>query len=148
MRCFDFYKFCAYKAKGLFLIMKQILMYGFKYIFRYKILYFIYFSSQILMSITGLFIPLVEGKIIDLLVDFDSLEFKKYILLLLMIMIASLCLSSLSSFLYFKLQALCGNESNMDEIRHLYSISYIHLLDKDPSVLNQSINNDCNNIAI
>ena len=128
--------------------MKQILMYGFKYIFRYKILYFIYFSSQILMSITSLFIPLVEGKIIDLLVDFDSLEFKKYILLLLMIMIASLCLSSLSSFLYFKLQALCGNESNMDEIRHLYSISYIHLLDKDPSVLNQSINNDCNNIII
>ncbi len=128
--------------------MVEILRYGFKYIFNYKRLYCVYFISQMGMNVTGLFIPVIEGKIIDLFVNFNEAHFKWYIFLLIIDMILSLCFSSLSSYLYFKLQSLCGNQSNMDEIEHLYLISYIHLLDKDPSVLNQSINNDCNSILI
>lgn len=100
------------------------------------------------MSIASLCIPLLEGKIIDSLIFLNDSEFKKYIILLIFDMILSICLSALSSFIYFKLQALCGNEANMEAIRHLYLISYSHLLNKDPAVLNQSINNDCNTILI
>lgn len=128
--------------------MIEILRYGFKYIFNYKRLYCAYFISQMGMNVTGLFIPVIEGKIIDLFVNFNGTNFKWYIFLLIIDMILSLCFSSLSSYLYFKLQSLCGNQSNLDEIEHLYSISYMHLLDNDPSVLNQSLNNDCNNILI
>ena len=51
--------------------MKKILLYGFKYIFKYKALYFVYFASQILISLSELFIPIMEGAVIDSLVKTD-----------------------------------------------------------------------------
>lgn len=51
--------------------MKKILLYGFKYIFKYKTLYFVYFASQILISLSELFIPIMEGAVIDSLVKTD-----------------------------------------------------------------------------
>lgn len=124
--------------------MKKILLYGFKYIFKYKTLYFVYFASQILISLSELFIPIMEGAVIDSLVKTDLNIFIKNIIVLILIMLFSLAFSIIGSYLYFLLQVKCGNEANVDEIHNLYSISYKNLLNKDPSVLNQTINNDCN----
>ena len=55
--------------------MKKILLYGFKY----KALYFVYFASQILISLSELFIPIMEGAVIDSLVKTDlNIFIKKY----------------------------------------------------------------------
>lgn len=128
--------------------MKKILLYGFKYIFKYKTLYFVYFASQILISLSELFIPIMEGAVIDSLVKTDLNIFIKNIIVLILIMLFSLAFSIIGSYLYFLLQVKCGNEANVDEIHNLYSISYKNLLNKDPSVLNQTINNDCNDIIM
>lgn len=117
--------------------MKKILLYGFKYIFKYKALYFVYFALQILISLSELFIPIMEGAVIDSLVKTDLNIFIKNIIVLILIMLFSLVFSIIGSYLYFLLQVKCGNEANVDEIHNLYSISYKNLLNKDPSVLNK-----------
>lgn len=128
--------------------MKKMILYGFKYIFKFKFLYFTYLILQVFLNLLNLILPIIEGLIVDCLVRMDILYFKNNIIILILVMLSSLILSSFSAYLYFKLQVICGNASNLDEIHNLYSISYTHLLNKDPSELNQAINNDCNNIII
>lgn len=65
--------------------MKKILLYDFKYIFKYKALYFIYFVSQILISLSKLFIPIMEGAVIDSLIKTDLNIFIKNIIVLILI---------------------------------------------------------------
>ena len=84
--------------------MKKILLYGFKYIFKYKTLYFVYFASQILISLSELFIPIMEGAVIDSLVKTDLNIFIKNIIVLILIMLFSLAFSIIGSYLYFLLQ--------------------------------------------
>ena len=103
--------------------MKKILLYGFKYIFKYKVLYFVYFALQILISLSELFIPIMEGAVIDSLVKTDLNIFIKNIIVLILIMLFSLVFSIIGSYLYFLLQVKCGNEANVDEIH----LSLIHI---------------------
>ena len=84
--------------------MKKILLYGFNYIFKYKTLYFVYFASQILISLSELFIPIMEGAVIDSLVKTDLNIFIKNIIVLILIMLFSLAFSIIGSYLYFLLQ--------------------------------------------
>lgn len=61
--------------------MKKILLFDFKYIFKYKALYFICFVSQILIRLSELFIPIMEGAVIDSFNSniFDSIFYHRVI---------------------------------------------------------------------
>lgn len=128
---------------------KDILKFGFEYIKEYRYNYFFYVILFLLMSLTGVILPLISGKIIDLLTgNYLTLNLEKLVGIFVILVFLQHVLSYITSLQYAKIQSESGYKANISSIRKIYDASYKEICNVNPSSLHQMINNDCNIIVI
>lgn len=126
----------------------KMIKFGFKYILKHKSNYFSYVITNIFQSSFIIVIPFIEGTLIDSLTNIEILRFTKMIIFLLVASGISIFNQLANRYLYTILQTKVSFEANLASINSLYEGSYIEFSKKDPAILNDSINQDCNSIVL
>lgn len=129
--------------------MREALNFGFQYIKRYKTQYILYIFLSIAISVLGIASPWILAQIVDLISGKKaegSLEM--LVAAFATLVVGQMLLGYANSYLYLKLQTKTGYRANIDTLTGLYKTSYCNIDSEDPAVLNQMINNDCNDIMI
>lgn len=121
--------------------------FGFYYLKSFRSRFILYLSLSLIGSMLGLFLPIVQGQFMDAITKLDPNYFN-YVLLFFIISVLIWVAQLVSQFIYIRLQANVGLESNLSLLKAIYNRSYLQVAGLDPSYLNQAVNHDCNELVI
>lgn len=108
-----------------------------------------YFFMNIIINCFSLILPLLSGKLVDILVYSKNIKLVvNFCIIYIIIKIISLILGYFSSIMYIKLQTNTSFEINLSVVEHLKKVSIKNIYNKDTVYLTRIINNDVNIITL
>ncbi|MFV0504889.1 MAG: ATP-binding cassette domain-containing protein [Lachnospirales bacterium] len=129
--------------------MLKIFKFAYMYIYEYKISFYIYTATSLIVSIIAFSIPYLNGKFIDILVYSDNLKILYFFCFIIIIFnILRLLLGYYNSLIYTRIQSKTGFKLNKDAIIRLQKTELIKCENMDMVYNNQIINNDSNTIMM
>ena len=120
-----------------------------KYLKKYQLKLVIYVFIGLLTTLIGIITTYLIGIFLDTLVMAGARQdVFNFALFFISLNILKVLLGYLSTLLYIKMQINMGNELNVDAISHVQKLSLSFINQTDTSYLNQSVNNDSNELVI
>lgn len=116
-----------------------------KYIYKYKMLFFVYLFAVIVNVVISFAVTLLSGSFIDMLVNGNSkMILYKYCIAVMALGIVSILINLINGYIGTKLQAVTSYEASKDIFEHMTKLPISYLNNKDMAYLSQRINSDTN----
>lgn len=129
--------------------MREIIRFGFRYIRKFRGLYIGYLALCFLNSMIGISLPLLLGAVVNIITETQRKDLLlQKVTMFFLLTVLQMAVSVITNHIYLKIQSEAGYYSNMEVVRKIYNSSYLNILQEDPALLNQKINNDCNAVVM
>ncbi len=129
--------------------MRDILKFGFRYIGKFKAHYVVYLILCFFNSLIGIGLPLLLGNIINIITEAQSENLLlRRVIVFFSLSILQQVITFITNHIYLKIQSASGYYANREVLGKIYNSSYLNILQEDPALLNQKVNNDCNVVVI
>lgn len=110
--------------------------------------YISFIILSLVLLITKLYLPYINGKYIDVLISSKSLEDMKTILLIIIFTIkVNIIIGYILNLIKAKIGAELSFNINKNMICHMHKIPYLLIAKEDPTYLNKRINEDSNALS-
>ncbi len=129
--------------------MREILKFGFRNIGKFRVLYVGYLILCFCNSLISIGLPLLLGNIINIITEVQRVDLLlRGVIVFFILSILQQVILIITNHIYLKIQSTSGYYANMEVLEKIYNSSYLNILQEDPALLNQKVNNDCNVIII
>ena len=118
-----------------------------KYVYEYKMLFFIYLFTVIVKTIISFAVALLSGSFIDMLVSGnDKTILYKYCIAVMVLGVVSVLVNLINGYIGTKMQALTSYAASKNIFEHMTKLPISYLNNQDIAYLSQRINTDTNGI--
>lgn len=118
---------------------RDILKFGFKHINKHGYSYLLYIILSLLISLIGVFIPLITGQIVDLITGKNTMvSLQQLVGTFVALIFIQVVLSYITNLQYIRIQSESGYIANILSIEKIYNASYREVCNVNPSSLRLS----------